>query len=325
MIKYTFNELEEPILYLDFDEDLEDEGMERLSFVENPATDIKWAVFEKQEFAESYRDYPKAASENACRAIKYMENNPKTDCGTRIGKTRAQQLCNNRPVSIETIARMASFKRHQQHKDVPYDKGCGGIVYDYWGGEEGVEWAIRKLAQINNQLRMNSFETHIFQETNDEKRMVTAPVMIAETPILRYNPELGKYYVKFSKNTIEKMMKKYFKENKIHNVNVNHDDKAIKDDVYMVESYIVDDRNQSKLFPDLPEGSWVATYLVENDEVWDKIKSGEYQGFSLEGYFIEKYEDDMIDKLLLEIQSTLKNYVDEIGAEDKIKKLLGIK
>lgn len=324
MIKFHFEE-ELPVLYLDFNEELEDEGMERLSFVDKPATEMNWRVFERQEFQESYRDYPKSASENACRAIKYRDNNPNVDCGTRVGWTRAQQLCNNRPISVETIARMASFKRMQQHKDVPYDEGCGGLMYDAWGGEQGVDWAIRKLQQINNQLRMLGFEKQIFQEINEEKRMVTAPVMLAETKILRYSPDLGKYYVKFSKDTIMKMMKKYFKENKIHNINTDHDENAVKDDVYMIESYIVDDRNQSKLYPDLPDGSWVATYLVENDDVWEKIKEGEYNGFSLEGYFIEKYEDEMVDNMLLEIQSTLKDYVDETLIEERIKRILGMK
>ena len=46
---------------------------------------------------------------------------------------------------------MASFKRHQQNKDVPYDEGCGGLMWDAWGGTEGVEWAIRKLAQIDKE------------------------------------------------------------------------------------------------------------------------------------------------------------------------------
>ena len=132
MIKFHFEE-ELPVLYLDFNEDLEDEGMERLSFVDKPATEITWKTFGKEEFQETYRDYPKSASENACRAIKYRDNNPNVDCGTRVGWTRAQQLCNTRPISIETISRMASFKRHQQHKDVPYDEGCGGLMYDAWG------------------------------------------------------------------------------------------------------------------------------------------------------------------------------------------------
>lgn len=45
---------------------------------------------------------------------------------------------------------MASFKRHQQNKDVKYGEGCGGLMWDAWGGIEGIEWAIRKLEQIDN-------------------------------------------------------------------------------------------------------------------------------------------------------------------------------
>ena len=99
---------------------------------------------------ETYNDYPKAAIENAKRAIKYKEEKG-TSCGTTVGWTRAGQLSRNENISRSTIARMASFKRHQQNKDVPYDEGCGGIMWDAWGGTEGVEWAIKKLAQIDKQ------------------------------------------------------------------------------------------------------------------------------------------------------------------------------
>ena len=44
---------------------------------------------------------------------------------------------------------MASFKRHQQHKDVPYSEGCGGLMFDAWGGSSGVNWAISKLKEID--------------------------------------------------------------------------------------------------------------------------------------------------------------------------------
>ena len=72
-----------------------------------------------------------------------------SSCGTRIGWTRAGQLARKENISRDTIARMASFKRHQQHKDVPYEDGCGGIMWDAWGGASGVEWAINKLKQID--------------------------------------------------------------------------------------------------------------------------------------------------------------------------------
>ena len=98
---------------------------------------------------ETYDDYPQAASTNAKRAIKYKEENG-SSCGTIVGWTRARQISNREKLTRRTIARVASFKRHQQHKDVPYDEGCGGLMWDAWGGSEMIEWAIKKLDQIDN-------------------------------------------------------------------------------------------------------------------------------------------------------------------------------
>jgi hypothetical protein len=99
---------------------------------------------------ETYDDYPKAASENAARALKWLkENDNPNDCLTPVGFARANQLKNRDGLSRDVIARMAQFKRHQQNKDVPYEDGCGGIAWDCWGGDEGINWAIRKLEQID--------------------------------------------------------------------------------------------------------------------------------------------------------------------------------
>lgn len=97
---------------------------------------------------ETYNDYPQAATNNAKRARKWKEENG-SDCGTRVGWTRSAQLANRENISRDTIARMASFKRHQQHKDVPYSEGCGGLMWDAWGGSSGINWAINKLKQID--------------------------------------------------------------------------------------------------------------------------------------------------------------------------------
>ena len=93
---------------------------------------------------ESFNDYPDAASNNAKRAIKYKEEN-NVKCGTKVGWTRARQLANKEKISRDTIARMASFNRHKQNSKVPYDEGCGGIMWDAWGGTTGINWAIEKM------------------------------------------------------------------------------------------------------------------------------------------------------------------------------------
>ncbi len=102
----------------------------------------------KQEL-KSYSDYPQSATNNAKRALAWVKDNGWGSCGTPVGKQRANQLANREPLTRDTISRMASFKRHQQHKDVPYSEGCGGLMWDCWGGTSGVEWAINKLEKLS--------------------------------------------------------------------------------------------------------------------------------------------------------------------------------
>jgi len=310
-----------PVYYLEIDEEDMKSGVDAISFVYEPATQMEWSMF--SVMTDTYNDYPKSASENACRALKFRDENPKVDCGTSVGWRRANQLCNRDKISVETIGRMASFKRHQQHKDVPYDEGCGGLMWDAWGGTEGVEWAIRKMEWVNHNMWNNNMSKVEFK-TNDEKRIITAPVMLAETEILRYNPSIGKYFVKFSEETIMKMMKKYFKDNKIHRVNEEHDPTRVAKGVYMIESFIVGDRTKSELYPDLPKGSWVASFYIEDEDYWEKIKKEGFTGFSLEGFFEEQYEMEMINKVFNTVKNIVFSNLPDNDKEEQIKRILGL-
>jgi len=100
-------------------------------------------------FAEkTYTDYPKAASENAKIALRWAEENGWGECGTPVGKARANQLAKGEPISEDTISRMASFERHRQNSQKELGDGCGRLMWLAWGGDEGIEWAQRKLEQI---------------------------------------------------------------------------------------------------------------------------------------------------------------------------------
>lgn len=106
----------------------------------------------KKSFAEkTYTDYPKAASENAKAALRWAEKNGWGSCGTAVGKQRANQLAKNEPISKDTISRMASFERHRQNSQKELGDGCGRLIWLAWGGDEGIEWAQRKLEQIKNE------------------------------------------------------------------------------------------------------------------------------------------------------------------------------
>ena len=105
----------------------------------------------------TFTDYPKAATENAQRAINYKEeNDDKGGCGTQVGWVRARQLADRKPISLDTVQRMANFQRFKQYKDDPYEDqdgqtNCGRIMWDAWGGTEGINWAIRKIEQVEKQ------------------------------------------------------------------------------------------------------------------------------------------------------------------------------
>jgi hypothetical protein len=110
------------------------------------------------DFADSYTDYPVSATNNAKKALEWRDKYPnEIQGGTAIGWTRANQLANRRPISEETIARMASFARHRQNAEVSADRkdkpwtDAGYVAWLIWGGESGVTWATNKLESIRRQ------------------------------------------------------------------------------------------------------------------------------------------------------------------------------
>ena len=108
-------------------------------------------VYWKEVKLESYTDYPQAATENAKIALRWAEEHGWGDCGTPVGKQRANQLANREPISEDTISRMAAFERHRQNSKKELGDGCGRLMWLAWGGDEGIEWSQRKLKQIRNE------------------------------------------------------------------------------------------------------------------------------------------------------------------------------
>ena len=99
---------------------------------------------------ESYSDYPSGVKNNAKRGL---ELNEKVDnkCATQVGKIRAQQLAQGKPISKETIKRMFSYlSRAEEYYDEGDSKGCGTISYLLWGGKAGLRWAGSKLKELEN-------------------------------------------------------------------------------------------------------------------------------------------------------------------------------
>ena len=122
-----------------------------------------------------WNNYPKAATDNAARALKHRDDNG-TDCGTAVGWTRANQLANRETISDETLVRTYSFLSRAK----TYDQGnftdsdgneiCGSIMYAAWGGDEMLRWAKRTIEQMKQDKNESKNERHIKSvvETDDE-------------------------------------------------------------------------------------------------------------------------------------------------------------
>lgn len=111
------------------------------------------------EKEDSYSDYPKAASANAQKALDWRDEygRDEVDAGTAVGWQRANQLAKGEAVSLDVVSRMAQFNRHRKNskiapefKDTPW-KDRGYVAWLIWGGDEGVDWAMQKMAEIKKE------------------------------------------------------------------------------------------------------------------------------------------------------------------------------
>ena len=147
-----------------------------------------------------------------------------------------------------------------------------------------------------------------FEIKDEEKRIVTGAAMIADLPIYRRDDVRGEYYVVFDKESIFKIAKKWARGNKYDAVNAHHNT-PIADGVSLFESYIIDRERgvmPPKGFEEVADGSWFVSYLIDNDEVWAKVKSGEFKGFSVEGIF--DFPVDADEQLIEQMKSLLSQW-----------------
>jgi hypothetical protein len=143
---------------------------------------------------------------------------------------------------------------------------------------------------------------------DDEERIVFGVALRADYPIYR-NDINGEYYVNFSKDVIKKLYEKFMIDSNMNNVNLNHSEDT--DKVYLIQSFLKDtEKGISPVgFEDVNDGSWFCAYKILNEDVWQKVKAGDFRGFSVEMFAelerkFEKQDEpemDLIDEILKEI------------------------
>jgi len=138
---------------------------------------------------------------------------------------------------------------------------------------------------------------------NEEKRIISGALMVADMPIYRNDSHFGEYYAVFNAATIEKIAIKFYQKGFQSNVNLMHDNKMIVEGATMFESWIVD-RSLGKMpmkgYEDTPDGSWFGSFKINNNEVWQMAKDNLIKGFSVEGLFNYELKTKVTDEQILE-------------------------
>lgn len=129
---------------------------------------------------------------------------------------------------------------------------------------------------------------------NEERHLLVGAALVPDKPIYR-NQDGEEFYMTFDKDVIRKMAYDYLANDRNNNVTLQHQDAT--NGVQMVESWIKEGENDKSDYYGLqaPIGSWIVTMKVNDPKIWDGVKKGEFNGFSVES--VVSLEDLKINKI----------------------------
>jgi len=154
-------------------------------------------------------------------------------------------------------------------------------------------------------IMLNALEVEL-KVINEEKREVVGLALVPNKKILRRKDDT-EFYIEFSEATIEKVQEWYLKNLRANNVTIDHEKPV--NGVSLIESWIVEDpkNDKSNIYNlNAIKGSWVVKMKIYNDEVYEGVKLGKFNGFSIEGMF------DGLDQLKMSEEDNREELIDLI-------------
>jgi len=150
------------------------------------------------------------------------------------------------------------------------------------------------------------------KEIDQEKRILMGPALTPNKKIYRKNEKTKREWeIYFSEQTVRKAAELFLMRSNQNNATLEHSKEL--DGMSVVESWIIEDDVHDKSVKygfSLPKGTWMISMKVNNDDIWKRVKAGEVKGFSIEGYFADKYEMSLQDREKEELIAYLKEILD---------------
>ena len=148
----------------------------------------------------------------------------------------------------------------------------------------------------------------LLAEVDADRHILIGAALIPDKPIYR-NQNGEEFHVYFSKRTVRRAMELFFKFGNQNNATLEHEHKL--NGLSVVESWIVESKvnDKSNLYGlDVPVGSWCVSVKVENEAIWDEwVKSDKVSGFSIEGFFCDRFKAQQDAKMMDELTEILED------------------
>jgi len=154
-------------------------------------------------------------------------------------------------------------------------------------------------------IMLNALEIEL-KVVDESKREVVGLALVPNKKILRRIKDKD-FTISFSEQTIEKVQELYLRNLRANNVTVDHEKPV--DGVSLIESWIVEDEknDKSNIYNlNAVKGAWVVKMKIYNDEVYEGVKLGKFNGFSIEGMF------DGLEQLNMSEQTEEEQLIEEI-------------
>lgn len=132
------------------------------------------------------------------------------------------------------------------------------------------------------------------------KQLLYGPILIPDQLIYRSDRNMGEYYVTFSKEEIELIVRKLQAQKKTLNINYQHqNDSQVKESVIQ-EIWLTGKKDKSQdLGFDLPEGSAMAGTYIGNSKFWaEEVETKNVLGYSIEGWLDMELKKQIKYKLM---------------------------
>lgn len=184
------------------------------------------------------------------------------------------------------------------------------LVFDEENGDLGLAAiSLVEAPAIQQDFVYFSADKNMIALASEEKQEIVSPILIPNQLIIRQAEDGTFYYIRWSEEVIKKVALRYAMNGWFNNITVEHpllDNPSLtyadvlEKGVEVLRMWTIDEPQTDEINTvygfNLPKGTLCVHMHVTNEDIWNRIKSGELKGLSIEAFMSMKINQNKIDK-----------------------------